>query len=339
MNREGGARAFASRMIARIDEALAPLLEPGRPVALVNYANHPNPGDNAIWLGTLRTLRRLNVPVGYTSASAAFSETAMRRGIGEGTLLLNGGGNFGDLYAGQQDLREHLLERCTDRRIVQLPQSIWFRSGARLEHVRRLCAAHPDFVLMVRERQSAELARSGLGVPIVLCPDLAFGLGPMERAAPPSQAVLWIIRRDREAIRRALPDGVAVSDWIPDDPADGFWPGECDLLRLNRALVASAGRDERRAEHRAQTLSGTFEPLANAWVRRGAAMVSSAGALVTDRLHVHVFAILLGVPHVVLDNSYGKLRSTFETWTSESGVAAWADDAKAALNAVTAVSP
>ncbi|HTD37257.1 MAG TPA: polysaccharide pyruvyl transferase family protein [Candidatus Limnocylindrales bacterium] len=323
-------------MIARIDGALAPLLEPGRPVALVNYANHPNPGDNAIWLGTLRTLRRLNVPVGYTSTWTAFSENAMRRAIGGGTLLLNGGGNFGDLYAGQEDLREALLARCTDRRIVQLPQSIWFRSSSRLERARRLCAAHPNFVLMVRERQSAELAVDRLGIPAVLCPDLAFGMGAMHRAAPAERGAQWIVRSDREAIPRALPEGVAASDWIADDPADGFWPGERDLLQLNRALIAFVGRDERRAEVRAKALSGTFEPLANAWVRRGAAMVSSAGTLVTDRLHVHVFAILLGIPHVVLDNSYGKLRSTFETWTSESGLAAWADDARAALDAVTA---
>ncbi|HEX3462680.1 MAG TPA: polysaccharide pyruvyl transferase family protein [Candidatus Elarobacter sp.] len=324
-------------MLDSIDASLAPLLEPGRPVALVNYPNHPNPGDNAIWLGTLMTLRRLGVPVRYTSTPAGFSEVAMRRAVGTGTLLLNGGGNFGDVYPGQQELREHVLARCTDRAIVQLPQSIWFRSESNLERMRRLCAAHPDFTLLVRERRSAEFAGREFGLPARLCPDMAFGLGALAPGRPPHRELLWIARCDAEAVARAVPPGVPARDWIVPDPADGMSERERRALGLNRALLAFMKRDERHANRRAKTLSVTFEPLASAWVRRGLEIVSSAGVIVTDRLHAHIFALLLGIPHVVLDNSYGKVRSTFETWTAASGLAAWADDAADALRAATAL--
>jgi pyruvyl transferase EpsO len=40
--------------------------------------------------------------------------------------------------------------------------------------------------------------------------------------------------------------------------------------------------------------------------------------VVTDRLHGHILALLLGIPHVVLDNSYGKLHHFIRTWTHAS---------------------
>ena len=36
----------------------------------------------------------------------------------------------------------------------------------------------------------------------------------------------------------------------------------------------------------------------------------------TDKLHGHLLAALLGIPHVVLDNSYGKVSGTLEAWTA-----------------------
>jgi exopolysaccharide biosynthesis predicted pyruvyltransferase EpsI len=36
--------------------------------------------------------------------------------------------------------------------------------------------------------------------------------------------------------------------------------------------------------------------------------ISRGCSIVTDRLHVHICSLLLGRPHAVLDNSYGKVR-------------------------------
>jgi pyruvyl transferase EpsO len=43
--------------------------------------------------------------------------------------------------------------------------------------------------------------------------------------------------------------------------------------------------------------------------RRGTRQLSRGRAIVTDRLHVHIVSLLLGRPHAVLDNSYGKVRN------------------------------
>jgi pyruvyl transferase EpsO len=36
--------------------------------------------------------------------------------------------------------------------------------------------------------------------------------------------------------------------------------------------------------------------------------------VVTDRLHAHLLCLLLGLPHVVLNDRHGKVRGYWETW-------------------------
>ena len=314
--------AFTTQMAARIEAVLAPLLPRGRPVALANFPNHNNPGDNAIWLGAKALLRRLGVPVGYACSPRTFDAATMQRAIGDGPLLLNGGGNFGDVYRGQQDLREHVLANCTDRPIIQLPQSIWFREPENAARVRRLCTSHPAFTLIVRERPSARAAIDVLGVRPLLAPDLALALGPMRRRVAPRLPLLWLGRHDAEtADRPAPPPDVPLVDWVQAPEDDAFSASARAKLAENRRLTQLAAGDPQAGRDAAVT----FDPLARAWLARGLDILGSAHVIVTDRLHAHALATLLGIEHVVLDNANGKVRSVFEAWTGASGLAHWAE--------------
>ncbi|OZA07208.1 MAG: hypothetical protein B7X97_09700, partial [Methylotenera sp. 17-45-7] len=44
-------------------------------------------------------------------------------------------------------------------------------------------------------------------------------------------------------------------------------------------------------------------------------LLQEAQVVITDRLHVHILSILIGKPHVIVDNNYGKLKHFYETWT------------------------
>ncbi len=37
--------------------------------------------------------------------------------------------------------------------------------------------------------------------------------------------------------------------------------------------------------------------------------------VISDRLHGHILSVLLGIPHVILDNSYHKVTSYHRSWT------------------------
>jgi len=38
--------------------------------------------------------------------------------------------------------------------------------------------------------------------------------------------------------------------------------------------------------------------------------------VVTDRLHAHIISTLLDIPHVALDNNYGKVSGYINAWTN-----------------------
>jgi exopolysaccharide biosynthesis predicted pyruvyltransferase EpsI len=66
-------------------------------------------------------------------------------------------------------------------------------------------------------------------------------------------------------------------------------------------------------------------------LRLANSFLSQGRAIITDRLHGHIISVLLGIPHVLLDNRIGKLRAYYDTWTSPVDIAHFADDQDSAL--------
>ena len=63
--------------------------------------------------------------------------------------------------------------------------------------------------------------------------------------------------------------------------------------------------------------SAWYDAVARARVARGCRLLSSGRVVITDRLHAHILSLLLGIPHAVLDNTYGKLRRFLDAWTGD----------------------
>ncbi|MCA1835886.1 MAG: polysaccharide pyruvyl transferase family protein, partial [Actinobacteria bacterium] len=64
--------------------------------------------------------------------------------------------------------------------------------------------------------------------------------------------------------------------------------------------------------------------LATLQLRRGCRLLASGRVVVTDRLHGHLLSLLLGLPHVILGDRYGKTASTLATWTGDWPAMRWA---------------
>ncbi len=348
MNQNPDAQLIKS-LRERIDSALAEALGDATEVALVNFyspasywpQHRENPGDMAIWLGIRDCLRRLGVAVVYQCAWDTLSIPALRRRLPHGPILLTGGGDFGDLYPfGAAMQREQLLAEMRNVPIIQLPVAAYFQDSANTDRLRRLATEHNNFILMVRDKISEGRAREVLDLDIRLVPDLVFALQePLTRASP-AVDIVW-------------------HSWLPTDteyvdlgaPPDGFtnriieWTRQADVeprSRLGdtvvRHLHLTLGR--RMAPWPAlrgllwRPYSTTFEPLARASLRRATALEGGGRVLVTNKLHGHILAVLAGIPHVVLDNSFGKVRGVYETWTASSRLAHWAVDGHAARQIV-----
>ena len=322
------------RLDRGIDEVLERLLVPGEPVALVNFPNQRNAGDPAIWLGEEHLLARLGVPVRYRAAAVSYDPHSLEARLPKGPILINGGGNLGDLYPGQQGTRERILADFPGRRVIQFPQSVWFEEPANEARMASLIREHGNFCLLVRERLSERIARQRLDIEPVICPDLALALGPMERPAPARSSVLWLARRDGESAGYDPPvaDGVEVVDWLeplPDEAAPS-WRMKRVMARNGR-LTDLLRDDPDAGRWPARRLSRTFDPMSRYWVRRGQAILARGQVVVTDRLHGHLLALAMGIPHVVLDNRTGKVSSHLETWSGDSPLVHPADGASDAL--------
>ena len=317
--------ALLSALAARTATAVADAVPDGTHVALVNFPNHHNAGDPALWLGGLRALRRAGARVRYVCDPESYDPAELQRRLGpEPVVAIGGGGNLGDRYLRQQRARERVLEDFPQGRFVQLPQSIDFQDPDEQARVGRLMADR-DLVLMVREHRSAGRARD-MGLDPVVVPDAALLLGTLPRPVSSRVDVLWQHRTDREQRHpdldpaQLVPDGVAVEvrDWLGPlaDDEEPRTPIE-RAAHFTEARVSTA-LDTGRLRRLGPTLLGrTYPHLAHHWTRRSVRMLSLGRVVVSDRLHGHLLSLLAGIPHVALDNATGKVHDTLEAWTGE----------------------
>lgn len=316
-------------LVSEISELLIERLSPHSTpdFALLDFPNHANVGDSAIWLGELELLKTLSgTTPGYVCAFDNFNEDAMRVAVPEGTVFLHGGGNFGDIWNHHQTFRENVITRLHDRPIVQLPQSIHYGDAARIGQTARVIAAHPNFTLLVRDIPSLELARHHFDCAVELCPDSAFAMGK-RRGPAPSIDVLAMLRTDKERTSTGdLPNHITVEDWLIDDTAIVRRAKAGGVMRAWTSLSPASAR------------ASAYEAAARHRVERGFRQLSRGRAIITDRLHVHILSLLLGRPHAVLDNHYGKIARFLDTFTHGSPLVHRADGMDDALTWAQAAS-
>lgn len=296
-----------SSCFSQISAVLTPFLPLHSRVALFDFPNHSNVGDSAIWLGVEEYCRRNHLRVIHVDD--CYGDESSLPSLPEDVIvLINGGGNLGDLYPRHQRIRERLLSIYKRNRVVQLPQSIQFDRNENADACARIFNEHPDFHLVVRDRESLEKAGRLYAGPVHLCPDMALCLTELPAIAPTLDTVA-LIRDDKEGLFRkeAVQVGLPVFDWLDEPALLGRAVGW--ITRKGRAGRAPAGRLREKVYHFA----------AHTRLRRGCRLLSRGRVVVTDRLHAHILCTMLEIPHVVLDNSYGKISSFRKEWNTGGG--------------------
>jgi pyruvyl transferase EpsO len=314
-----------------LEERVGQAVAAGTSVALVDFPNYPNVGDSAIWLGTVAVLERLGCRVAYRCDQVSYSPTALDERLpAECPVLLQGGGNFGDLWPEHQEFREKVIRDLPHRPIVQLPVSFSFHDQSAAERARATVNGHERLTLMVRDHESLDYAAAHYSVPALLCPDPALGLAAPPRPPRPEADIVVLRRSDHEGLT-ALPrlPGARDLDWssAPGEPGYSFWWEQKGRAARWLGRVRPGGDAAEGA--RQAVLSSLFGSLARQRVAFGFAVVGSGRALVTDRLHGHILALLLGVPHVILETGHGKVRGFYETFTRGIARAVLCEDAGA----------
>jgi pyruvyl transferase EpsO len=128
-----------------------------------------------------------------------------------------------------------------------------------------------------------------------------------------ARKLLLLLRTDHEKGEqersRPLPNFAVVEDWLTEQRGLGKWLFLKALLEAS--LVVFKGRMSAGLDVRIRW----FHLLASNRVARGMKQVGSSAYVITDRLHTHIFCVLLNVPHSVLDNNYGKISTFIDAWS------------------------
>ncbi|MVW71377.1 polysaccharide pyruvyl transferase family protein [Bordetella sp. 15P40C-2] len=300
----------ASNAVSQLAQALSNLIA-GRPCVLLDWPSYANVGDHLIWLGQKVILKDfIGTDIIYQSSYSDVDLSMLNQD--NLVILCQGGGNFGDLYPHHQKFREDIANAYPANTIIFLPQSIFYSSDENQSASHRALATHENITLFTRDAQSYAVGRSLLDhSTILLGIDSAFALQPYfprllgyfsaARAKP-----LYLIRRDRESTVgfEHIPNDATVIDWVDESKIKGVLSDmECDAAILSNGLghLIDDYRDLESLRH----------------FLRAVKLFSQASVVVTDRLHAHILALLMGIPCELHDNTYKKNSRFADIWTRD----------------------
>jgi len=282
-----------TRLQSAIHYVVKNMLADAGPFALLDFPDHSNVGDSAIWLGEIAYFRRHHRTYpAYVCTLDNFSAEALELAVPTGPIFLHGGGNFGDLWPKHQELREQVLQRFPHRSVIQLPQSISYSDHLAVRRTADIISSHPDFTLLVRDFKSFAFAKEWFDCRVFLCPDMAFCLGSLNKPAPPTRSLLLLLRTDIEKVSaladapQQLPSGALIADWLEDDP-------NMRTRVIRDTIIRLITHPDCRAVKRQYRRQMLYRRLAEARLDRGLTLLSSSEFVITDRLHAHILSTLL----------------------------------------------
>ena len=331
---DGGDRDPLTSTRETLRSIWADLLPRGTCCALAGYPDHWNVGDAAIWWGTRRILNAIGVSVDYACDPWSYKPSALRTAVPEGPILILGGGNLGDAYRHEQSLREQILVDFPQRRIIQLPQSIWFASQKRAEALADLLVHASDVTLLLRDAASLAFARQKFCCDSALCPDAAVALDLAGAGQPADVPLLALWRTDTEAREAwgAADGDLVVGDWTTPGPEVGLMStaarGFKEWVGDPPPEIGSCPPRRRMAWRH---LPWLWDQLAEDRTLRGCRFLSRGRVVLTDRLHAHLLCTLMRKPHVVCDSTNGKIFAYRDTWRIDDPLVRFASSRAEAL--------
>jgi pyruvyl transferase EpsO len=289
----------------KLDEVLLPIIPAGSNVAIFDFPNYGNVGDSAIWLGQKSFLEQHKIKtIHVDDASPELHELPS---LPDKTIILiTGGGNFGDIYLNHQALRERLISAYPDKRIVQFPQSIHFNHQENARSFSQKLNQHSDFHIITRDEISLAWAQYINPDRSYLAPDIALYLEKLPVSQTSTRKVIALLRNDREKHFKTTES--------PSDVITADWTKENKLIKRSIKLLTKLERKLFPHKLSSRTRIAAYDAAATLRLRRGCRFLASGSVVITDRLHGHILSTMMGIPNIVLDNSYGKIASFRKKW-------------------------
>lgn len=298
-----------AQLRALLCDTLLPLIN--NDYIFLDIPYYSNPGDTLIWEGTECLLKECSYKCLMKTAEECFKFPKLRENT---IILLQGGGNWGDLWDRHQKFRLKVIQKYKNHRIIILPQSIYYKELDNWEKDATELFKHPDLHICVRDMPSCELVKDKNIKNVYLLPDMAFCINSkylLQFEKSNNGRVLWVKRQDSE-----MPDYSHLKIDVDDTTLDiQDWPTmmSYDFVQINFYRIYN---------HRNFLLQGLTDLYADKILRphivkEAVRFISQYNYIYTSRLHVAILSVLLGKPFTLIDNSYGKNLNLYKAWLSD----------------------
>lgn len=236
-------------------------------------------------------------------------------------ILLQGGGNFGDIYPVVNDFRKKVIQDNLDKRIIIFPQTIYYNDIENLEKDALIINQHKDLTICVRDQESYNIAKKYfIKANILLLPDMAFCIDLNQfRTKNKGEKTLIMSRRDGEKIEIQL-DNLENYDLL-DWPTFNITKEErYRKIKIHRRMdkigkfiqkipILSSIVDDRYGLKRRDGREN--------YIKLGISFFEEYDTIYTTRLHGLILGVLMGKNMIVLDNNYGKLTNFANMWLKD----------------------
>lgn len=213
-------------------------------------------------------------------------------------IVLQGGGNLGNLYPRYEFVRRTIIRSFSHNRIVVFPQSVYFSDDTAGKQekaaVRKTYAANRNLIIFARDSKSfQEMKRVFPETHIEMCPDIVFSLNGTV-SAESRNGIGVCMRDDKEK---------TVSSEQTKKIIEQLSGNKAEIRKFDTAVNAEKPIT---GEYRKRLVIGKLKEFAE------------CETVVTDRLHGMIFSYITSTPCVAISNSTGKSLYAYNDWLNGS---------------------
>ena len=203
-------------------------------------------------------------------------------------IILQGGGNFGDLYLYIEKYRRFIIKKFKKTKIISMPVTCNFKFRRQLKRSVNLYCKHPRFLIFARDNKSFEFLSKNFKNRVEFLPDIVFYLYNFITKSKPAferNNIILLLRSDIEQYNKTDRDKII----------NAFFSNSNNVFVFDTVVDRMISDSMRENE-----------------VMNFIKILSTAKLVVTDRMHGMILSVLTKTPCLVLKTKDGKLEETFE---------------------------
>ena len=296
-----------------VNQQLLPLID--NDFVLLDYPCHENIGDTLIWDGEIHFLRQTKHKCLFQSSfQTFFGQSISRKTI----VCIHGGGNFGDLWGKIHSFQKKIIDFFPNNKVIILPQTVWYESQENIKADEVFFSMHPNVTMCARDNVSFKFMQEHFPKnKVLLVPDMAFFIDfdKFEKInTAKTERTLYAKRVDKELKNDSwpsfIPPNTEVHDWptfernVPKyafaDHIVGwfnFWANKKGVKPVNHLIDLI-----RTHFYRPQYIKDCVK------------FINPYDTIYSTRLHIAIASAMMGKKVYLMDNSYGKNFSFYDTW-------------------------